>query len=399
MATVPTTVFTYGGYSLPHAKTESYKYETVMDPSNTNVMYTRHTLQIRGILYPGIAPSRTGETAWDCFNRIRHEFARNRRPLLYAQNKKVVIEIATGDIDCENGPKAISFDPVLITQESVTVIFTVIVCTVDCSASTASRRGWSSNTWTETEDYNKTGLCTLTTHGTLIVAGDLRRSPDQFRHIMAPRIRNGYQRERSSYTLSPDGLRMEYTFVDQEFDVSPPYGALDARGVFMIIRAGARWMAQCTVSLHGKKSVPKQNLMVLAAEIVFSKLRSVAPPQVSSGGLRQEPVTTHAYFKEQLYENAVEISFQCSILPETLGTARSGPRYNLFGTELPGSPAAFQPGVAPPLRGNNEFLTMLAAAFDDPCVTTAYVAAGLTSAELRGGAGGFEGELRGGTGP
>lgn len=407
MAAAPDSIFKYGSYPFSFVKTISNRYEPVKDPSGTDTLYTRQTLCVEFIIAAGISPCLSGETPQACFKRIKHEMMNPRQALLYSSNGVKLTEVladtlgADGNLmalDADRGPTPISFVETLTTQMSLTCQFTVTVCRADCGPGgrgvRAQQLGYTSHVWSESEDFDKTALCTLTTRGSLHCASDLRVNPDTLRHIIAPRIRRGYQRERSNYILSEDGLKLYYVFVDKEYDVAPPRGSFDARGTFVIIQSPGQFTCQCTVRLAGPKSTSKQDLMLRAMQIVKAKVRSVAVTDPSG----KETQIGRAVFKEELYANAVEYTFHTAVDAKKIGTTASGVRTDLFGTELPGSPAVRQPGIAPSLRGNNQLLLLLASAFNDPCVRVAI--AGLGETELQMTSGGLNGaELRQNGGP
>ncbi len=427
---VASSIFSYGSYTLSRVRTKSFQHVPVYDPSGTDFLYTRFTLTVEGILAEGLAPLTTGERAAQALRRIEHDFLRPRQPLLYSQDGKVILEVRGNNaevvqqidpasmgtvtntfigvdsvapaLDADNGPKPQYFNVILMTQKAITVEFSIVVCLIDCRDSTARKRGYTSNRWSETETYDQSGMCQLTTRGLLICASDLKVNPDQLRDIVAPVIRNGYQRTSSTFTLSEDGLRLSYNFTDKEFYLGPPYPAKKASGQFLVCWNSGRYHAQCSIRLEGDKSASKQDLMRRALQIVNAKVSTIvpqAPPKrkkvnpspdatgaLGGGGVvgavvagnsgsappestyKKQPIVTNATFSEHLYENTVEIQFRCQIDPKALGTVGSGAKLSMFGTELPGSPASNQPGIAPPLRGNNRFLQLLAASFNDPCV-------------------------------
>lgn len=377
-----TAVFKYGQYELSHVLTRGFEHIPVYDPSGTDYLYTKFILRVQGVIHPNLDPVNTGETAAEAIKRIEHDFLSPRQYLLYSQNGKTVLEVPAGRdglyVDAENGPKPRLFNVTLITQMSMMVEFTVEVCKIDCSSSVAARRGYTSNRWSESEEYNEKGFCSLTTRGLLICASDLRVNPDSLRDVVAPVIRRGYQRERSSYTLSEDGLRLSYAFTDREYYLGPPYPALKASGKFAVIQSPGTWFAQCSVRLEGSKDASKQQLMEVALGVVRSKIGSVVP---SVNGKATPPVV-HATYSEDLYANAVDVSFRASLDPKRLGTTATGARTDIFGTDLPGSPSKYQPGIAPSLRGNNQFLMLLSQSFDDPCVMSAMLTNGLSESVL-----------------
>ena len=433
----PTAAFSYGGYTLSHVVTKSYQHLPVYDPSGVDFLYTRHVLHIQGQLAEGLTPLNSRESPAQALRRIEHDMLRPRQNLEYSSDGHIILEVKNNNqqvhevygsngvmrsfvgpdsvapaLDADNGPKPRSFNVVTMTQKAITVEYVVEVCLINCENSTARKRGYTSHRWSESEDYDQAGYCTLTTKGLLICASDLKVNPDQLRDIVAPVIRNGYIRESSNWCLSECGLKLSYIFRDREYFLGPPHPAKKASGQFLICMSSGRYFAQCTLRLEGDKSTDKQALMTRAIQIVNAKISAVSPQapaaaakatgpnnSQSSGlsgigasvvgervvgalegynGTKKQPIVTNATFSESLYECIVDVSYRCQIDARVLGTVGSGAKVNMFGTPLPGSPAYNQPGIAPPLRGNNVFLQLLASKFNDPCVMKSFTQATLS---------------------
>lgn len=396
--------FQYGTVTLTHVKTESFDQSTEYDPSNTDQLWTRTTLTVTGILAAGLNPAKTGETAADVLRRIEHNLNRPRQYLRYQIGNKTVIEIGdpnnpTSALDVAKGPLPKGLSTVMITEGSIEIRFTVTCATVACdSGGAAATRGFASNRWSQKETYDKTGYCTLVTTGLLIGRTDLRVTPDQMRGAIAPPVRQGYQREFSNYTLSEDGLRLSYDYQDKEYYLPPPLieyqdangnvyatQALEANGEMTVVSSahGSRYMGIVTCTLKGPKGLPKYQLLGRAIAIAKAMISPFIIRQVPiNGGANvipgQELRVSHRYYESEV---SVQLTGSLDYAAVKAALPGGGGPIGLFDQIPLGSQAVDQPGISPTIRGNGQFLQMLGATFQDPCVFIALLQADLTSVD------------------
>ena len=141
---------------------------------------------------------------------------------------------------------------------------------------------------------------------------DAGRLADELRSQMAVvSTLPGFVRERSEYTITPDGLGLSYTVVDKEVFNMPPQGAYEADGDFeqSSTRGGGQRYASCRCRLKGAKFIAQSRLAQLAAGVVFSTLYAKGFGQINlktfaATGVKLESAT----FKLWLYDNMVEVS-------------------------------------------------------------------------------------------
>lgn len=384
--------FQYGTVTLTHVKTESFEQRTEYDPSNTDALWTRTSLTVTGMLAYGLPPAAGGETAAETLKRIEHSLMQPRQYLRYQVGSKTVIEVGdknTGKaVDVNKGPMPQSITTGVITEGSIEVRFSVVTCIITCPSlgNGSALRGFASNRWSQTESYDKAAYCTLQTSGIVICRTDLKQQPDQLREVIAPPIRQGYQRVNSRYTLTPDGTHLQYEIEDREFYLPPPFvtfqdstnnnqttstQALEADGNMMVTtsHAGNKWMGVVTVRLRGQKNVPKSALLSRCLDIAQSMLK----PWLLKNAVTNQIVTQDMKIDSALYENEVHVQIQGWLDPNVIRQALPGgtgkisllsqtPAYSSFNN---------QPGVAPAIRGNGQFLALLGAVFQDPCINAA----------------------------
>lgn len=372
--------FQYGDYVFAFVRTVAFEDEPEFDPSNTDRIHNKYRLTIQGVIAgvasPGLPailpPGRQGETTAEILRRIREDLMAPRQYLLYGQNGKTVIEVADPP-DAANGPFPVSFHTLLVSPGSITVEFTVEVRIADCSLGRS--RGWSSNRWTQTDSYDKLAYCTTKTQGVLIGRSDLnQQTVDDFRGLVTPQLRNGFQMERWSYTISPDGLRLAYEFEDVEYYLPPPLGALEWSGEFQVMVANNVWFGICSVTIKGAKAADKAFLWQMANLIALARLRPLVPQGDAI------PITQMG-FTENLNAAEISVNFRIMLDPNQVAKAAGqlpgkGGKVTLFGadligTPLPGLPFKNQPAIGPAIRGNHPLVRLVTSVFRDPCHLTA----------------------------
>lgn len=394
--------FQYGTVTLTHVKTESFEQRTEYDPSNTDALWTRTSLTVTGMLAYGLPPAAGGETAAETLKRIEHSLMQPRQYLRYQVGSKTVIEVGdknTGKaVDANKGPMPQSITTGVITEGSIEVRFSIVTCIITCPSlgNGSARRGFASNRWSQTETYDRTGYCTLQTSGLVICRTDLQQFPDQLRGVVAPPVRQGYQRINSKYTLSPDGTQLQYDCEDREFYLPPPFmtyqdpasgqtmltQALEADGNMVVVSSkhGAMWTGIVTVKLKAPKYVDKQALLGRAIEIA----QSIIAPFLSKRNPRTNVAASAVQdyrIETPIYANEINVQVSGMLDYVAVKTALpgGGGAIGLVNQIPAGSITKNQPGISPTLRGNGQFLQMLSAVFQDPCIDVALVRADVTS--------------------
>jgi hypothetical protein len=391
------------GQSIPTEQTIVEKFEHKEDDaSNTDALWTRTTLTVTGMLAYGLPPATGGETAADTLRRIEHNLMQPRQYLRWQVGSKVVIEVGNKNtgvaLDANKGPMPQAISTGVITEGSIEVRFSVVTCVINCPSqgNGSARRGFASNRWSQTETYDRTGYCTLQTSGLVICRTDLQQLPDQLRGLVAPPVRQGYQRINSKYTLSPDGTQLQYDCEDREFYLPPPLmevqdsvtgqtistQALEADGNMVVVSSkhGALWTGIVTVKLKGPKNIAKQDLLGRAIEIA----QSMIAPFLSKKNPRTGVIGSAAQelrIDSGIYVNEVNVQLTGMLDYEIVKASLPG-RGGAIGllSQIPtGSEPRNQPGISPTIRGNGQFLAMLSAVFQDPCIDVALVRADLTN--------------------
>ena len=397
----------YGGINLGYIKTTRFEDRAEVSKDKPDLVYRVTTIQVQSLLATEIIPANVGESLRDLVNRVRHELERPRRPFRYILDDGTVLIDLINGVDDANGPIPFGVSVTLFAEKSLVITWGVEVRLADCQG---RLNPILSNRWSETATIDDEHLTTLRRSGHLIVAGRKGINPDNYRSLVTPRIAPKMVRKSSTYTLHENGLELRYDFVDEEKYVLPPYPAVKASGrmtEMTVGMIGPKRTGQVNCELTGPPGVDKKILFQRAMEVCMSRalqtavFRDVNGSIIAGGGI-----------EEDLFSNKVNVILRWNIRPSEqrqLGGVRPsiisggtipglwgaiqagtqegnlvpafppkanannvnvssmGTKAGWIGAPIPGTGDEF--GVAPPTRGDLEWLELLAPAFHDPCLT------------------------------
>ncbi len=365
--------YTYNGVTIQYCKTVQFQAEEERDPTNSDTLWTKYTIKVKGFVSNESTTFRfdTAQTMRD----LRGKLQTPRKELDYRVGNVALVQVlATGGntpLDCRIGPEPL---PTVVTEVTSGVFWveTGVVARV-CESDYVE--GCTENPvvslrWTQTESFDENWVSELTTSGKLIVRSDLRQLADNFRTLCTPTILPNYQRMSAKYTLSPDGLQLDFNFIDKEKDRLPPFPATKAAGKFTVTvdqNGGVKRIGECQITLEGMPGTSRKLLMLRALAMAYERIL-----QENAVGVERGQSDILAYFwgrlEEDLFEPKVSVTVAGMLPP--LG---SGP--GMINDDRPiamGSVGALVggigynfPGIAPPDR--KRLAGLLAAAFKDPC--------------------------------
>lgn len=390
-------MYRYNGVYIQSCRTLEFSIEPRYDPSNTDAIGTRKRVRVRGFLstsegsYPGVGDSKNSQ---ETIATVKAALETPRRSCAYSIGSTTLIEVnPTGigvSVDATLGPRPMP----AVVREVATGTFMIehgfTVDDVDCDTDCESRDPVVSLRWTQTESFDRNRYSNLTTTGRLIVRADLLQSADNFRPLATPPLLDNYYRNVSKYTLSYDGLTLDFHFEDKESDRLPPFPATVATGAFTVVceKPGFKRVGQVDIHLEGAAGVDRRDLMIRAMQMAYSKLS--AETLLQEGGI---PIVWGT-FRENLFEPIVDVSVQAMLTPMGGGGFVSAAlglvAAKILGVKGKTAPQVMQSvGVETKgLKNNSPGLTLperkrlaglLTAAFRDPCACL------VSEAELRSG--------------
>lgn len=299
-----------------------------LDPSRSDQTFTEIHLKAKGIINPDLSPSDPGETAADTLTRIRHMLTQPRRPLYYdldsapgATGSSPILNLPTGRDDA-GGVMPEVFDISYTTPTTLEVSWGCVVKIVDCRDGEAYKRPLSLR-WEDTIEFDRTWKATYRRVGHLIVSSLDPVAVDQMRRtIVAPTIAPGFARESAHYTLSKDGLRCDFVFVDGQIRWSPPYPCVDLDIVQQETSPNLGGMRKGDIHVHvrGVVNANPADLYYWAVTAGMTRLVASHPLGVATGKIPGSTI-----FRTKESKDGVDAEFSLSYkVPPSRATAGVG---------------------------------------------------------------------------
>lgn len=369
--------YTYNDIAIQEPRTLEFRMETERDPSGTDILWNKYTVRVRGFVSDSLGGWRSDSAA--ALTALKDRLQVPRRPFRYIIGTDTMV--AVDPIDAKLGPEPL---PTIVTQVATGTFMVehgVICRVVNCDNECETRSAVVSLRWTQTESFDETWNSNLSTSGKLIVRSDLLRSADSFRDLATPPILPDYRRVVAKYTLSPNGLELDFEFLDKEVDRLPPFPAVKANGTFTVHVDKAHRMGRCHVHLEGPKGTSRKALLLRALAMVYSKIKAENP--IIAGG---QPIFV-GDMTEDMFEPVVDVSLSAKLMPLGFGGKGLAGRAIGFAAGVlaerladregkiqsflsigdpPAGVSDGKPGLAPPIR--KRIAALLAAGFRDPCV-------------------------------
>lgn len=408
--------YIYDGIAIQMAQTLEFTAEPEYDPSGTDMLWVKYTIQVRGFVAsseakaPGVGDSlKTALT----YSTLKARLESPRRQMLYRIGDTDLVTVGTvpfapnasgPGMDDKLGPHPLPCRITTPNSGTFMVECGCIVRLVNCppqcpQGQSRINPNVVSLRWTQTESFDQNWYSRLKTKGKLIVRSSLLQSADNFRALTVPGLLNDYQRMSSTYTLSPDGLELDFEYEDLEVAFLPPIGATKASGSYTsrVEQPGVNRFGTVQITLEGKKGTSRRLLMNRALAIAYQKLRSEGFAKNPKTDL-PTPIVWGDY-SEDFFAAKISVTMTARLQPavHTLedlkasppgvgGVIRAGLALVLgaggppaviptVGADIPEIPANRVP-IKPPDR--SRLPALIAAAFLDPC------ACGTTTATLRG---------------
>ena len=324
---------TYNGVQLPYGFCTRFSQEAVYDDlSGTDWCYTKVEIETQvtlnpaymGAYLPGFNAAGVPTNAAGLMDIVRGKLIQPRKQLSVTFNGVELIPkrqgSLSGTVDAKNGPQAPSCNIVQLTDQTFLLTWHCIAHYWEGHNVALNSDGtpqnlpegnnvlW--NRWSETQDIDNCNMSVRTREGKFVIRSDNASGfvPDQLRSQMAVvGVPQGFLRKSSSYTVTPDGLGLQYRIVDGECFKPPPPPAFEAAGDYSesLSKYGAFKFCECRVALKGDKRVDQSKLCQLALGIVTAKLAMQGSPAFGNPG-QSETILDGGGISVNLYENRVE---------------------------------------------------------------------------------------------
>lgn len=329
---------TYNGITIPYTFSTSFNQEPVYeDMGNTDWIGTKFDIKVQGYIHLDYAKSGHIGDAYNDYDyhlsntdplpesvyslgpaaiikSIRSRLLAPRRTLLFVVNGVDLIPktfrnmglpprvVSAGNpdiipdpenpgndlnqnkqgIDSDNGPKPQSCNITRITDNMFHVDFHIIAIFYENRSGRNVNNVIGSNVlynrWKEVLEIDecqytkrtRTGRLKIRSDGTGVVPADVLTT------MAVVGVPDGFVREGSQYTISPDGLTLDYTITDSEVFKLPPTAALKAKGTYteILSRLAAIRHGELQLTLKSSKNIRQSDLVHRCIVIAFAKLNS-----------------------------------------------------------------------------------------------------------------------------
>lgn len=281
-------ILRYNNLELSYALTISHEMGPVTDDSHTDQTLTSIRIACSSIITPGLLPAIAGESdPAAILTRIRHLLTQPRAPIYYALDTNQAVVNLPGGRDDANGPwpdeRAITVQ--YTTPDTILVTFSVEVRIKDCGTQNPSAP--LSIRWEDSFSMDERFRARWDRRGTAILSSRSTFTADYMRrNWIAPVVAPGFARTGASYTLSRDGLRVDFQFVDEQIRWAPPYPATN----MTIVQSesttesgqGMRF-GSVVVDLEGSIGADPTDLLRIAARVAVARIAAAKPQLILNG--------------------------------------------------------------------------------------------------------------------
>jgi len=274
-----------------------FRKESITDKSDTDVIMSRYTIGVRGIITktPGtgrfaIASDGVGVDAATTYKAIENTLNKRRRRFVYqdvATKELLICEPAlskrgdmnagkaakpTLDTDVNNGPWCQEFIIDSFRNSTYHISARFVLHKRPCRKVSGTDANILSNRWEveETRDVN--------TYLTRRIVGHVRFASvngekGTFARLCYPFLPDGFRRENIRTAVSANGLELAYTFVDKQVAAAAPYPATDwDASVREELTNEMKMMTAVNIKLTGPPNVDKQQLIQAGMAFVLRRV-------------------------------------------------------------------------------------------------------------------------------
>lgn len=341
-------ILTYNNITLPYSNVTRFSQDVVYDEQgNTDWYCTKFDIQVTCFInleYLEMIARQFDSvialnSAAEIMSAIRTTLLKPRKLLRFICNGVNLIPARQGEsnddyndnvstglgtVDAKNGPipQSCSIDP--ITDHTYMLQFHIIAHYWENNVSVISPSGIVTtntnggvvlyNRWTETVEIDNCMYTKRTRDGKYVIRSDNidGKVADEVRPQMAVlAVPTGFLRESAKYTISPDGLGIQYTIVDREVYKLPPHPAYEAEGEYTgsTAHGGGHVYGEVRLRLKGCKdpALSSQNdLLRVAVVLCATKLAIVGYGPAVIGNVK---------VRVDMFNNMVEVQMGAKMNP------------------------------------------------------------------------------------
>lgn len=317
------TVLTYNTITLSLIKTNLIRREPVYSADGTEYLYTHWSLDVTGILNPGLDEGFT-PGATDVL--IRASLAEPRQQLTYTVGADTVLSCPANGFttDANNGPRPFKFNVTRITGSTTFhVEFGVECWVIECNQN--SPPAIISNRWQSVDQVDEDFLTTKIYRGIAVFRTDmltlLGNSPDHYRNQIFPPIQLGFKRVQINAIMHPSINSLSYEVIDREQtvylgDQHSKYGVTRFEGWYQTSTisnteggAGSGMvLAKIDVNVWGEKDTTNWQLVLFAMQVIYQKLQL-------DGSVDPIPTLKNVAIRKALHARMIQATAEVLINP------------------------------------------------------------------------------------
>ncbi len=411
---------TYNGVVLPYFHCTDFKQVAIRDDmADTDWHLTR--IQISGhavvnadyteLLAPDLIEA-NGDIGTDSaaflMDVIRPRLLQHRRALSYTFNGVELIpqrqEGNVGTVDAENGPKPQDCSIMHLYNNMFYIAFTIHASywenfrrreigsdDIPPAIDNPAGNNVLFNRWSEAIEINECNFTSRVRNGKFKIRSDNVNGfvADQLRRQMAVvGVPKGFIRHSSKYTVTPDGLAIQYQLEDREVFKLPPFPTYKATGEYYETggKNDATRFIEARVRLEAAPDTPQTSVLNMCMAVVGSKIGISSVNQVVGNNFAKPTsvIAIGASVRIGMYENWVEVWLKCQLQQTTarfqslaiLDRTVCFTPYSDPGTFVQDNGQRFTGAQSPnyPPYGSNKASKLLqAAAYYDPCLVAAAI--------------------------
>lgn len=290
-------LLTYNSVTIPYVYTTRFHQRPVYDDmGNVDWMTTRFDIAVQGVvnynylrLMNSDAVGIIDQNPAAVMKAVREKLLTPRKTLSFKFNNYELIPQVqrgtNGSCDAVNGPQPQDCQILQLTNETFLILYRITAqyrekTQINDNGTITNERGSDvlTNRWSETVEIDGANFTKAKVReGKFVIRSDnaANKTPDQFRSNFAVvSVPQGFLRRQSRYTVSPDGLALQYRVVDEEVYKMPPNPAFEAKGNYVetSTKNGAWRVGEAKISLKGSKDTPQFELIRTAVALCAKKL-------------------------------------------------------------------------------------------------------------------------------
>lgn len=253
-------VLSYNGITLPYANSTDFRQEAVYDPrGHTDRILMKIVLTVQSMvnvnyladLAPGLLDKNKNPTTnnpADIIDFIRTSLLKPRQSLSYSFDGRELIPVRVqgnkGNIDAKNGPKPLALHCQQLTNTTFLITYAIEAHYWENNqfkdgqvSANLSSNIVLYNRWRETVEIDVDLMSTYTREGSYAIRSDNNQGKTAnavLTQMIPGAVREGFIRKQETFTLSDDGLTMDYKIVEEEKFRMPPEFATQAHGWYKL---------------------------------------------------------------------------------------------------------------------------------------------------------------------